>query len=162
MRCLLQSGDDAVLLLDYCERKLDPALAFELEQHIAVCPDCARIVEAQQAVWNALDDWQPAPISADFNERVWRRIEAENARPWWRRWLQWGAVTSWKPAMPLAAACMVLAAVALFQTPAGTPQPKSQPENIDVEQVETTLHDLDMLQQLGAPAGRETPNPNRM
>jgi hypothetical protein len=63
-----------------------------------------------------------------------------------------------RPAMPVAAACMVLVAAFLFQAPTapeGSRYPKWA-ETMDVEQVERTLDDLEMLRQLGVAAPAET------
>ena len=150
MACLLQDKERAAWLLDYCERNLPPALAAEVERHLAVCPDCARTVEAQQKVWAALDVWDPPQVSPNFNARLYARIEQEDAQPWWRTILPDARVWTWKPAMPLAAACLAVLAVALFRAPSmPEPGPKAQADSIDVEQVERTLHDLEMLEQLG-------------
>lgn len=148
MACILQDRERATWLLDYCERKLPPALAAELERHLAVCPDCARAVEAQRHVWAALDRWEVPPVSPDFNARLYGRIEQER-RPWWRAIVLDARLFTWKPAMPLAAACLAVLAVALFRAPS-LPEPgtKAQADTIDVEQVERTLHDLEMLEQL--------------
>ena len=35
----------------------------------------------QAAVWEALDVWEPAPVSVDFNRKLWRRIDAAAADP---------------------------------------------------------------------------------
>jgi anti-sigma factor RsiW len=150
MACLLQDKERAAWLLGYCERNLPPALAAEVERHVAVCPDCARTVEAQQKVWAALDVWDPPQVTPNFTARLYSRIEQEEARPWWRTVLPNARVWTWKPAMPLAAACLAVLAVALFRAPSmPEPGPKAQADSIDVEQVERTLHDLEMLEQLG-------------
>ena len=31
---------------------------------------------SKQAVWDALDLWEPAPVSLDFNRRLWQRIDS--------------------------------------------------------------------------------------
>lgn len=150
MACILRDRERATWLLDYCERKLSPALTAELERHLTVCPDCARAVDAQRQVWAALDGWEAPPVSPDFNARLYGRIEQESRRPWWRAITGEARLWTWKPAMPLAAACLAILAVALFRAPS-LPEPgtKAQADTIiDVEQVERTLHDLEMLEQL--------------
>ena len=155
MRCLAQDSQYAALLLDYCERRLEPDLAAEVERHVAICPDCARVVEAQKAVWQALDLWEPGAISADFNARLYERIREADAEPVWRQWLNAVPGWHWKPAMPLAAACLAILAVALWRGPA-MPDAATGDEAIDVEQVERTLSDLEMLQQLTATPPTDT------
>ena len=82
-RCPLQSGDEGAILLSYLDRQLDSDSMAALDRHVAHCPDCARVVESQRAVWQALDEYEPVRISADFDEQVLARIAAE--RPWWVR-----------------------------------------------------------------------------
>ena len=47
-----------------------------LERHIAICPACREFAAGQRAVWQALDTWEAAPVSPDFDRRLYRRIEA--------------------------------------------------------------------------------------
>lgn len=154
MACLLQDRERAAWLLDYCERNLSPALASEVERHLAVCPDCARTVDAQRQVWAALDGWDAPQVSPGFNARLYGRIGQDEAKPWWQGLLSDSRAWTWRPAMPLAAACLAVLAVALFRAPS-IPEPgaKAQVDSIDVEQVERTLHDLEMLEQLGLANG---------
>lgn len=149
VRCPLQSGDEGATLLSYLDRQLDPDTMDVLERHLSVCPDCTRVVEAQRAVWKALEQWEPIAVSADFDERVMARIAAEQ-RPWWRLVLEFpvsGSGGWWKPAMPLAAACLALVAVSVWRGPLA-PVPVAM-DSAEVQQVEDVLADVDMLQQLG-------------
>jgi hypothetical protein len=134
-------------LLDYCDRKLSADLMDEMDRHLAVCVSCRDAVAGQRAVWEALEAWQPEPVSADFDCRLYRQIDSVHAQPWWKRLLSLPSL-SWKPAMPLAAACMLLLGVLIFR-PASTTGPAAQGEKIDVEQVESALDDMDMFRQLG-------------
>ena len=166
VRCPLQSGDEGATLLSYLDRRLDPDTVSVLERHLAVCPECSRVVEAQRAVWQALEQWEPIAVSANFDERVMARIAAEQ-RPWWRRVLEFpvsgGSGGWWKPAMPLAAACLALVAVSVWRgplAPGAGPVPATM-DSAEVQQVEDVLADVDMLQQLGitepsAPSNRQT------
>ncbi len=146
--CPMQTGETASLLLDYCDRKLPLELMEEMDRHLAVCGSCRDAVAGQKAVWAALEAWEPEPVAVDFDRRLYRRIDEEQSRPWWKRLLEFPGAISWKPAMSLAAACLVLAGVALFRLPSGADLP-AQTDKIDVEQVEKTLDDMDMLRQLG-------------
>ena len=155
VRCPLQSGDEGAILLSYLDRRLHSDSAEALDRHIAICPECARVVEAQRTVWHALDQWEPVAASADFDDRVMARIAAEPERvSWWRRHVYPVSVTGsswWKPAMPLAAACVALLAVAVWRGPVATGDGALPPsmDSADVQQVEDTLSDLEMLRQLG-------------
>jgi anti-sigma factor RsiW len=152
MICPKELGKEgAEILVDYCAQTLDPARAVEFERHMEICGDCRRLVQAQSDVWETLDQWTPEPVSADFDARVYARIAQEQAAPAWRQW--WWRISrpvspfaAWKPAVSLAAACAVLAVAFVVHLP-GTGGGASQiaPEKVDIEQVEKTLDDLDIL-----------------
>lgn len=151
MICPINPNQKAEMLLDYCGRSMEPARAAEFERHMEECAECRRLVEAQAAVWTALDGWTPAPVSPDFDVRLYARIAQEDAAPGWRKWLRRVfspavPVAIWKPAVPLAAACAVLVCGFLIRMPG--PQNAGQQmraDKVDIEQVEKTLEDLDML-----------------
>jgi hypothetical protein len=138
--------------VDYVRRTLAPEAAAAFERHLDLCAACRQAVNAQQAVWSALDAWEAPAISPDFNRRLYQRIEADRGRAWWRRLLE--PVTPWslRPVMPLAAACLVLIAVLLFRAPSQPDRPARAADAIDIEQVERTLDDLEMLRELGVTA----------
>ena len=75
MNCPLETRENAQLLLDYGTRKLEPETVAALERHIAICGACREFVSGQRAVWQALDAWEAAPVSADFDSRLYRRRE---------------------------------------------------------------------------------------
>ena len=81
MNCPLETRDNAQLLLDYCTRKLEPESVAILERHMALCSACREFAGRQRAVWDALDSWEAAPVSPDFDSRLYRRIE--DRVPWW-------------------------------------------------------------------------------
>lgn len=155
-QCPIQNREYASLLLDYCDRRLDPELNNEMERHLDTCADCRQMLASQRVVWEALDAWDPEPVSMDFNRRLFDRIDAEKSRPWWRRAADSLGSLSWKPAVPVAAACMALVAVVLLRTPALPDldhKAKAEPAAVDVEQVDRALDDMDMLRQLGVNSG---------
>jgi len=151
MICAMEGKKGAEVLLDYVARKLDSARAAEFEKHMESCGDCRRAVNAQREVWGALDQWTAAPVSADFDARLYARIAREEAAPVWQRWLRRVfqpavPVAIWKPAVPLAAACAVLVFGFLVRMPqAGDTTKQIRAERVDIEQVERTLEDLEML-----------------
>jgi anti-sigma factor RsiW len=157
--CPVQGSEGAGLLLEFLDRRLEPDLSARLERHIAVCADCSRVVNAQRSVWEALDNWEPERISADFDHRLFARLEQEDAREDARRQGVLGRLAGWfsgvslRPAIPVAAMCVVLMGVFLYrpgqQADPGQPAVVAEQVSVDAEQVETTLADLDMLQQLG-------------
>jgi hypothetical protein len=139
MTCPLLTGETD-LLLDYSAGRLPDR---EIANHAAGCPGCGRFVREQAMVWKALDAWEPAPVSMDFNRRLWQRIDAAAAVPWYRNF---GEI--WKPAIPLTAAILVIAAGFLLDHP-GARQPRVPGVTVqEANQVEQTLDDIQLLDQL--------------
>lgn len=153
MTCPLQTKETD-LLLDYSAGRLDAARTAVLAQHMDNCPVCASFRTEQTAVWDALDLWEPAPPSMDFNRRLWQRIEASAAAPWYRNLRDSLRFANWKPVVPLTAAILVIAAGFLLDHPGGQTQvPGVSVTNVslkDADQVEQTLDDIQLLQQLDA------------
>jgi anti-sigma factor RsiW len=154
MNCATKRNEDAEILLDYCAQTLSPLQTEEFEIHLKQCADCSRLVAAQKEVWGALEAWTPVPVSVNFDARLYARIAAEEAQAGstWRLWL--GRIfhppvpyALWKPAVPLAAACAVLAAGLFIRMPDANNivQPQLRSEKVDIEQVEQTLEDFDIL-----------------
>ena len=65
------------MLLAHTSRKLDAERAAVLEEHLANCPACREYAAAQFAVWEALDAWEAPEVSADFDRRLYARIDEE-------------------------------------------------------------------------------------
>jgi anti-sigma factor RsiW len=159
MRCPIDAGNEAEMLVALATGRLTPAEQEAFELHMAGCAACRQLADAQKSVWSALDLWKVPSVSEDFDRRLHARIVAEERRPWRKR--QW-AWFSWKPALPVAAACAALFAVFLLQSPvpsnnapAAAPvvvQTQEDAQKVDVEQVERALDDIDMLKQLDTPA----------
>lgn len=144
-RCPLRSEEHASLLLDYCARKLEEDRRRTLERHMAICPECARFREGQEALWTALDDWESSPVSRRFDDSLEDRIAEADRDPLWMRAGAWFTQVSWAPAVPaLAAAALWLF---LFQ-PLPSPETVPPPSSLEPDQVERVLEDLDMLRQL--------------
>lgn len=152
MDCPLKTDKGAEVFIAYTARTLPAAEEMALHAHLGSCAGCRRMAEAQAEVWSALDEWTFSPVSSHFDERLYARIAAEQEKPWWRRMLgsplslDW----SWRPAMPVAAACAVLTAAFLLKSPVAEHQPQTSVQSgVDIEQVERALDDMDMLKQLG-------------
>lgn len=109
--CPLQHSKNSQILLDYCCRKLSPAQTQAIEKHIAVCPQCQEFRDRQEMVWDALDTWNKAIVSSEFDERLRLKLEAEDQRPLFEkigyRVSSWLDGISMKPALPLAAVFLV-------------------------------------------------------
>lgn len=152
MECPLLAQENAELLLAYCARKLDSESQIILERHMEHCDACREFGEAQKLVWRALDAWEASPVSMDFDRRLYRRIEGEQQRGWLGRLFSPVTPASlppiFRPALPLAAACVTLVAMFLIHAPTqGDLSQQVRTEKVDVEKVESALEDLDMLQQ---------------
>jgi hypothetical protein len=172
MTCPLLN-DNAEMLMDYCARTLSPDQTAWFRGHMAECPECRSFAEAQQDVWQALDAWDPEPVSLDFNRRLYQRIDRESRIPWWRRGLlpAGGLAYSWlRPALPVALACSLIAGVFLMQSPEAPPPLQREAagvshtrlDKVDVEKVERALEDMDMLRQFAsAKSAPEAPATSR-
>ncbi len=63
-----------------------PARDATFERHLKSCEACGEAVAAQQAVWEALDEWRcRASCQADFDRRLYSRIIDEDQAGWWPR-----------------------------------------------------------------------------
>jgi anti-sigma factor RsiW len=158
MRCPIETQENAELLLSYSARRLSPENAALLEAHMEACPACREFRDSQAALWEALDGWEARPVSLDFDRRLYRRIEEQERQSWWTRLFGSERPMFLRPALPLAAtACLVLAAGFIIDNPGrilpGVEAPKVQ----EVEQLERTLDDMEMLRQFNliAPAAEE-------
>ncbi len=165
MRCPVQHKENAEILLDYCARTLTPEVTLEFEHHMAACVDCRMFAASQQAVWSALDAWEPAPVSADFDRKLYARIEEHENSSWWKKLAAWSFASPlpWSSSVaPIATACVTIAAAVMFYLPPERPdahearqnQPKVESTD-DVYQVERTLDDIEMFKQLAPPASTE-------
>lgn len=165
MICPLQT-QEADVLLEYAAGRLDSARTAVIEQHMENCAACASFRTEQTAVWNALDLWEPAPVSMDFNRRLWQRIDVAAAAPWYRSLLDSVRLTNWKPLIPLTAAILAIAGGFLLDHPShDTPAPGVPVIGVSVkeaDQVEQTLDDIQLLQQLDAVAPPNGGNSKKM
>ena len=147
MRCPIETPESAGLLLQYCARKLDPGTAAILEDHIGICPACREFAEGQRAVWQALDTWEAPPVSADFDRRLYQRIDQSVS--WWDRMM--------RPVRPVfhhglpitAAAAVLIVAGVLLERPSGV-APAMRPDSAQVEtvapdQADHVLEDMEMI-----------------
>lgn len=162
MDCPLHAKDTAEILLDYAGRRLNPEMAQLLERHMDQCEACHAFASAQRQVWDALDAWEPLEVSAGFDKNLFARIEREQSggllTRWWRRTVETLSL-SWRPALPIGAAVLVVITGLLWNPHPLTEISKAgrHVENLDIEQVESTLADLEVLKQLNSggadPAG---------
>ena len=169
MQCPVKSSEGVEVFMGYGARILPPGTEAALERHMLTCDDCRRMADAQRSVWSALDAWEPLPVSPDFNEKLYARLAAESRRPWYRSafhglfnsgWFNFHGTWSFRPAMPVGAACATLIAAFLLRGPVPDRKPdfSAQQNRVDLEQVERALDDIDMLKQLGVvpPPAKQT------
>jgi len=154
MDCPIKTQGNTDWLLDYAAGRLRDERNGLLARHMETCGDCAGFVRAQQAVWNALDQWDPEAVSMDFDRRLYRSIE--EARPssglprMFRRLFR-PLQPLWRPVVPLAAACLLIVAGVMLHRPQTVIAPAdgtARVEKIEPEQVERTLDDMQMLREL--------------
>jgi hypothetical protein len=113
------------------------------------CARCAAFRLGQTDLWRALDAWAPAPVSANFNRRLWQRIDEINHAPWHRRLADALRLRAWKPLFPLAAAAIVITAGYIMDHP----RPAQESTGVSVseaDQVERGLEDMQLLRQFEA------------
>ncbi|HYP06147.1 MAG TPA: zf-HC2 domain-containing protein [Bryobacteraceae bacterium] len=156
MNCPLQTTESTEILIEFCAGTLPAGTAAELRRHIDVCPDCRAFTSAQQEVWRAMDDWEAKPVSASFDRRLYDRIAEEEKPRSWKQWL--AGYAGWRPAMAAGVATAGVALMLFVGMPDETSSPVAAPvgvensrvDSIEPEQVERTLEDLEMLNQLAA------------
>ncbi|HXP83878.1 MAG TPA: zf-HC2 domain-containing protein [Bryobacteraceae bacterium] len=157
MDCLHNHKQGAEILTEHLAGTLDRDREAELERHAKDCPDCRRMLE----VWDRLDEFPAPALSEDFDHRLYARIANEARMPWWRRmWLPTASLWRplWRPVLPLATACAVLALALLVRNPdpnEGVKQVRiEQSGGPEIEQVVQALDDLELLSPVGSePAG---------
>jgi anti-sigma factor RsiW len=144
VECPAKSREGTEVLMDHCAGMLEAEVAAAVERHIEQCVACREFCQAQARVWSALDVWDAEPVSESFDARLLERIEERQRGSLWQ-WI-------WRPALPVAAVAIVIVAVFLMRVPNGanTPVAGKNVDVVDVDQVEKTLDDLDMLRQLYA------------
>jgi anti-sigma factor RsiW len=152
MDCPLRREETTELLLDYAARRLDAARAATIERHMENCPECRRFQREQTVVWDALDRWEPMPVSMDFNRRLWQRIDRAAQAPWYRSLADSLRLVNWKPVLPVAAAVLAIAGGFLLDHPGNrAAAPAASVPGVSVtqaDQLEQTLDDIQMLRLL--------------
>ena len=147
MICPLEAGNEG-LLLDYAAGKLKADARAQMDRHMETCPACGQFAGAQQSVWQALDKWEPADVSLDFDRRLYARIDHDTS--WWARLLR-PLNPLWRHSVPIAAtAGVIIMAGLLMNRPAAVPTPlprTAEVEALQPEQLQSALDDMEMLRQ---------------
>jgi len=160
MKCPVESKENVNLLLDFCLGKPGAAAATELARHVETCSACQEFCASCSALWADLDLLEAPPVSPDFNRRLYERIEAEESGVW-RKFLSLFRLPGMRPATAIAAAGMLVVFGVLLQNPFvpdNLPRPLMEAKSdIDIEQIEETLEDLEMLRTLPVVISTESP-----
>lgn len=148
MNCPLEAGNEGVLL-DYAVGKLKADERAQMDRHMESCGACKQFAGAQAGVWQALDNWEPAEVSMDFDRRLYARIEQDVS--WWTRLMR-PLNPLFRHSMPIAAAAgvVIMAGLLLNRPPAVpvAPAPQSaQVEALQPDQLQSALDDMEMLRQ---------------
>ena len=138
MNCPLGSREYTERLVAYCSGKLDAAKTAIVEEHIAKCAECREFARGQQAVWAALDAWAPEPVSADFDRRLYQRIDAQVS--WWDRFKQPFRQLALHKSLSLVAAAGLILAIGVVLNESATTPPQPSPR------VSVNVSDRDALQ----------------
>ena len=122
-------------------------------------PECRRLFEQQQAVWQSMDDWLAPEPSAGFDRRLLAQIEAEQGRVGWFGRMFGGFRV---PLAATVALLLVAAATVIQRQEPAMPEPGTavtvlEPpesqyrESQYMEQINRALDDLEMLADFAPP-----------
>lgn len=162
MKCPSENQENAELLVAHASHKLDAERAAVLEQHMAHCAACREYAAAQFAVWDALDAWDAPAVSADFDRRLYQRIEQEVS--WWEMLLRrFRPVFAARYVPVAAAACLLIAAGVLLDRPDGSPAPppphSAQIEALPPDQAANALQEMQIMQEFSTVVRNDSADP---
>jgi anti-sigma factor RsiW len=158
----MEDRENVELLVAHASRKVDAQRAAVLEEHIAHCPACREYAAAQFAVWEALDAWDAPEVSADFDRRLYERIEREVS--WWDLLLRpFRPLLAARFAPVAAAACLLVAAGVWLQHPDGpspaTHSDQAQVEALPADQAVNALQEMQLMQEFSTVVRTDTTDP---
>ena len=147
MQCPVENVETAGVLLDYVACRLAPTRLSALERHVATCSRCAEFTLGHERVWQDLDRWEPPPVSRDFNQRLFRRIDQATAIPWYQGLFEFRF--GMKVAIPVVATCLLAVAGFVFEYSSGSRGSGAlYLDGSQADQLEAALDDLQLLRQL--------------
>ncbi len=163
MNCPLENQEGSALLLAYSANRLEPERAVAVQRHMEACPACRHFVESQSTVWEALDMWKAEPVSADFDRRLYQRIERQVS--WWDMLLRPFRPLLMNQGLPIAAAAgvLIMAGVLLDRqapVPVVPPQQSAQVEALQPDQVEHAIDEVEMLNRFNHLMRSDPADPN--
>jgi hypothetical protein len=151
MNCPMENRESEELPLNYVSGALDAQAAASFDRHMLTCAACREFAHGQKAVWKALDLFEPASISADFDRRLYQRIEKVS---WWDRIVAaFHSPMLTHRGLPIAAAAAaLLVAGAVWERPSAAPAKAKAPLSAEVQtlqpdQVQHALDDMEMLRE---------------
>jgi len=148
MKCPLETRENMEILVEYSSRALNGDDTESLETHLKNCAACTEFMRGQRAVWEALDGWEAAPVSEDFDRRLFERIEREVS--WWQRMRsRMGLILVYRALPITAVAALLMVGVWLDRpSPSKAPaQPVAQVEALQPDQVVQGLDEMEVLDQ---------------
>ena len=158
MTCPLQN-ENPEFLMDFAAGSLDAVAMQKMELHVATCVECKGALDAQTAVWKALDEWEAMPVSIDFDAKLYERIDQQHSTVWGRlksAILPTEGWMNWRPAMSVAAVCLVLFGAFVLRVPDLDTSFDNEEiaaitlEAHEIEQAEKVLEDVEMVGTLTA------------
>jgi hypothetical protein len=153
----IDCGENADLLLKFVAGRLDSEAQVRLNRHLDVCPACREFAGGQKAVWDSLDAWEMAPVSPDFDRRLYARIQGEVS--WWNRILAPFRPPQIRKGWPIAAAAwlvLVAGIVVVDRSIMVRPAPRKtsiQVESLRPDQAQNAIEDMEMLQEINGLVG---------
>ena len=150
-------GGETEWLVGLAAGQLGAESRASLERHLENCAECRGAAAGQAAVWAALEGWEAAPVSEDFDRRLYRKIGREAA---WRDHALRGWRLAFARAMPLAAAAgIAVMAVFLAGRPVAVePLPRAatfEAQPLGPQQVQEAIEDFDFLRDVDALASAD-------
>ncbi|MFC1490551.1 anti-sigma factor family protein [Candidatus Latescibacterota bacterium] len=64
-------------IMDFVEGNLDSVLSYNMEAHIASCPDCAEMAKAHRVIFESLNDTKPVKAPAGLGASILSAINAD-------------------------------------------------------------------------------------
>jgi hypothetical protein len=150
MKCPSETPQSVELLLALSAGTLSGPQAAAVAEHAAACPACRAFAAAQDTVWQSLDGWEAPPVSADFDRRLYRRIE--QGVSWWELLLRPLRPLMVHRALPIAAAAGLLIALGLWierpnAIPAVAVSEAAQMEAIPPDQAQHAIEEMDLMRE---------------
>jgi len=126
-----------------------PKQTFDAE-HLRECPECAAFASTQRSVSAALDLWEAPPVSADFDRKLYARIEQQQVA-WWDFLVRPFRPVGGPRWLPVAAAAGLMVAVGLWverpgETPVAVPA-SAQVQALPADQAADALQEMQVMQE---------------